>query len=328
MSSYGSVLVLGGTGFVGRAVCDAFAARGAEVVAAARRPPGGPGAHRFLRLDPTTTPAADLAERLDAVRPRTVVNTIGSIWGRTDREMWDAATLPTLRLLEALTLTTARPRLIHLGSVLEYGPVPPGTTVGPATVPRPDTAYGRAKLAATRAVLAACADGRAEGMVLRVANVAGPGTPPVSLLGRVAAALLAAGPGTGAPAVVELAPLRAHRDYIDVRDVADAVVAAAGSSVNGEAVDIARGEAVAVRALVDLLIEVSGVPATVRERPPVGEASAAAEDWLRVDTRPARELLGFAPRRSLEDAVRAYWRSLAPAATDAQENNSPIHPGG
>ncbi|MGW2055521.1 NAD-dependent epimerase/dehydratase family protein [Streptomyces sp. NPDC001840] len=310
------VLVLGGSGFVGREVCAAFAATGRQVIAASRNPvpssaPGNHPAVRALRLDLGAVPATALARLLDREKPGTVVNCVGSIWGRTAQDMVPSVVAPTERLLEALAMAAGRPRLVHLGSVLEYGPVAPGTTArGPA---RPDTPYGRAKLAATEAVLAAEAAGTADALVLRIANVAGPGTPDISLLGQVAARL-ATWDGGPEPVVVELSPLRAHRDYVDVRDVADAVVAAAdasaaGTSLTGRCVDIGRGEAVPVRELVQLLVAVSGVPVrlveTVRDEP--RGAAPAPADWMRVDTGPAAELLGWRPRRSLEDAVRAYW---------------------
>lgn len=302
------VLVLGGSGFVGREVCAAFVAAGRQVIAASRNPvPSAPGV-RALRLDLGVVPAAGLAGLLDRERPGTVVNCVGSIWGRTAQDMVPSVVAPTERLLEALAMAAGRPRLVHLGSVLEYGPVAPGTTArGPA---RPDTPYGTAKLAATEAVLAAHAAGTVDALVLRIANVAGPGTPDISLLGQVAARL-ATWDGGPEPVVVELSPLRAHRDYVDVRDVADAVVAAAGTSPTGRCVDIGRGEAVPVRELVQLLVAVSGVPVhlveTVRDDPRGGAPAPAPADWMRVDTGPAAELLGWRPRRSLEDAVRAYW---------------------
>ncbi|MER6912315.1 NAD-dependent epimerase/dehydratase family protein [Streptomyces sp. NPDC000594] len=322
----GSVVVLGGAGYVGRHVCAAFAALGHEVVRVGRRPPERPMPYRQLTLDLAGTDPEALAEALDAERPDTVVNCVGSIWGRTDDQMWSATAVPTLRLLDALARLATRPRLVHLGSVLEYGPVPPGTSVGADTTPRPDTAYGRSKLAASDAVLRATADGRVDGVVLRVSNVSGPGTPRISLLGQVAERLLAAD-GTGTEAVVELSRLSAHRDYVDVRDVADAVIAAAHAPAVPVPVAIGRGEAVSVRALVDLFIEVSGVPARVVERPapdpgpaqppPSGQSSPSPsgrrEDRLRVDTGPARALLGWEPRRSLRESVLDCWLDLARA---------------
>ncbi|MBB1243013.1 NAD(P)-dependent oxidoreductase [Streptomyces durbertensis] len=306
----GGVLVLGGSGFVGRHVCAAFAARGHRVLSVSRRP-GPDGAVRTVALD--LSRPGGLPELLAAERPSHVVNCVGSIWGRSDAEMSAACLLPTERLLAALAEAgTPRPGLVHLGSVMEYGPVPTGGTAGGTA--RPTTAYGRAKLAATEAVLRA----DPEAVVLRVANVSGPGTPPVSLLGRVAAQLaghLGGGPGAPPrrrPARVTLTPLAAHRDYVDARDVADAVVAAAVAepgAVAGRVLDLGRGVAVPVRELVELLIEVSGVPAELVETapPPAGGAPGPALDWLRVDPRPARDALGWHPRRSLKESLVDFW---------------------
>lgn len=327
----GGVLVLGGTGFVGRQVCAEFAAHGCRVLAASRNPqrpalPAHPGVRqvrlvqrvRQVRLDLGAASATtSLARLLDTERPSTVVNCVGSIWGRTADDMAPSIVAPAERLVDALALAAVRPRLVHLGSVLEYGPVAPGTTARGTA--RPDTPYGKAKLAATETVLAAHAAGTLDALVLRIANVAGRGTPGISLLGQVAARLAAWDGGTAGPVVVELSPLRAHRDYVDVRDVADAVVAAARTSVpaSGQVVDIGRGAAVPVRELVELLVAASGVPARLveveaeveRGGPRGGRPGAA--DWMRVDPGPARELLGWTPRRSLEDAVRAYWEQYA-----------------
>ncbi|MEV8594604.1 NAD(P)-dependent oxidoreductase [Streptomyces sp. NPDC052012] len=299
-----TVLVLGGSGFVGREVCRALAARGRRVLSAARGEHRTPGV-RTVRLDLSSADAVpQLTRLLDTEQPHAVVNCVGSIWGRTDAEMVPSIVTPTRHLLTALAAAAPRPRLVHLGSVLEYGPVPAGTTAREPA--RPDSAYGRAKLAATRAVLTAHAAGDVDALVLRVANVAGPGTPTVSLLGQVAARLMAQRPRPATD--IELSPLRAHRDYVDVRDVADAVVRATDPAVpaTGAVVDIGRGEAVPVRELVGLLIAVSGVPARVTERGAPGPA-----DWMRIDPTPAADLLGWHPRHSLEDAVRAYWQSLA-----------------
>lgn len=301
----GGVLVLGGSGFVGREVCATLAARGERVLSAARGPqgPAVPGV-RAVRLDLGADSAVGaLARLLDTSRPHTVINCVGSIWGLTEAELTPSIVAPTLRLLAALGRTAIRPRLVHLGSVLEYGPVPVGTTAREPA--RPVSTYGRAKLAATEAVLAAHSRGDVDALVLRVANVAGAGTPAVSLLGQVALTLAAAPPDTG-PVDVELSPLRAHRDYVDVRDVADAVIRATRPDVTaaGSVVDIGRGEAVSVRELLDLLIAVSGVPARVTER-----GAPGAPDWMCVDPGPARDLLGWRPRHSLTDAVRACWEA-------------------
>lgn len=300
-----SVLVIGGHGFVGRHVCDGFVRRGSRVVVAGRRPPARSSALPFVRLDLASLSAAEIAVELERFRPGIVINTVGSIWGRTADEMWSAATLPTERLIGAVAGLSFRPRLIHLGSVLEYGHVAPGTTVGPDTVPHPDTAYGRAKLAATETAVKAMRDGVVDGMVIRLANIAGPGAPAISLLGQVAERLKTAA-ARGENAELRLSPLSAFRDYVDVRDAADAVIAAALADCIGEIVNIGRGEAIPVRSLVDILIELSGIPTHVIEQ---GSKSLVA-DWLQLDIRPAKTVLGWQPRRPIVQSVRDYWTEV------------------
>ncbi|MFJ6696955.1 NAD-dependent epimerase/dehydratase family protein [Streptomyces sp. NPDC091272] len=300
------VLVAGGTGFVGRQLCAHLIAAGSEVTTIARRTPDFPLPGRLLTLDVTTASPGELADVIDAVRPHTVVNAIGSNWGIAERDMETNCTVPTRRLLDALRRATCRPYVVHLGSVLEYGPTLPGETTRTASPPRPTTAYGKAKLMASHAVLEAAAEGIVAAGVLRIANVAGPGTPAVSLLGRVAGGLADAVARDMLPAVVELSQLRAHRDYVDVRDVSDAVVAATRARVPGLVVPIGRGEAVPVRGLVDLLVEVSGVPAEVRELH-ADATGAVGDDWIQVDPLPARELLGWTAVRTLRESVSGLW---------------------
>lgn len=307
------VLVIGGSGFVGRAVDEHCRASGDDVVVAGRHlptdrsfdAPGSSSSAARLTLDLLRMSPESLAERMDSVAPDVVVNTVGSIWGRTDDEMWSAATLPTFNLLSALTRSSSAPMLVHLGTVLEYGRLAPGTTADPGSTPRPDSAYGRAKLAASTAVVEAHRRGDVEGCVLRVSNVCGPGAPRISLLGQVTEALLDAR-RTGRTAEVRMRPLTAHRDYVDVRDVADAVRLAGHPSHGGLTLDIGRGEAVGVRDLVELLIDVSGVPAHVIETGP----APTADDWMRVDPRPSREALGWIPTRRLRTSLMDYWEAV------------------
>lgn len=304
------VLVFGGTGFVGRRLCADLAASDADVLSVARTPPAEPCKHGFRALDLGTCPIEELVAFLREQSPDIIVNAIGSIWGLTDDQMERSCTTPTRRLVTALrqvqvqvqagTQAAWRPRLVHLGSVLEYGPIPQGGRTHPSLPARPDSAYGRAKLAATDEVLSAVRDGVVDATVLRLANVAGPGTPGVSLLGRVAARLADT---EAAEPVIELAALEAYRDYVDVRDVAEAVACAFQAPVTGQIIDIGRGEAVSVRSLVRSLIEVSGRPAELVEKP----ATAGGGDWIRVDPVPAQRLLGWSARYTPEDSVRALW---------------------
>ena len=265
-----------------------------------------------MALDLAGADLATLTGMLAAMRPRVVVNAAGAVWGVSDEELTASNVTLVRRLVAAMAGLPWRPRLVHLGSVHEYGPVPAGTPIREDTQPRPVSPYGRTKLLGTDAVLAAGWAGDIDATVLRVVNVSGPGTPARSLLGQVAHQLLAARDGTGR-AVLRLAPLRAHRDFVDVRDIAEAVCAASAASDPGPVANIGRGEAVSVRWLVDQLIAESGVPAEVIEHD--GQSAEAERgsgiEWQQVDIGTARRRLCWRPRRGLAESLAALWAHSA-----------------
>ncbi|MDL4815424.1 NAD-dependent epimerase/dehydratase family protein [Actinomadura opuntiae] len=306
----GPVLVLGATGFVGRHVCSAFLAAGREVVAVSRRAgrvPGAAGA-RPLALDAAAAGTADLTRLLTDLAPGTVVNAAGAFWGCTPAEMAVSNEVLVERVLDALARAPVRPRLVQLGTLHEYGAAPPGAALDEDAPLRPVSPYGQGKARAATAILAAAASGRVDAVVLRVSNAIGPGMPRQSLLGTVAAALAAA-PRAGGRAVLDLYALDAHRDFVDVRDVGGAVVAAADAPVAGKAINIGRGAAIGVREVVARLVATSGVAADVRERPPDRGAGHGGRDRQALDVGRAAELLGWKPRYGLDDSLRALWRA-------------------
>ncbi|MFC4907538.1 NAD-dependent epimerase/dehydratase family protein [Actinomadura gamaensis] len=313
-----SIVVLGASGFLGRHVRAALTAAGDRVTPVSRRGPDGIDLVRAGRDE-----LARLCAGADAV-----VNAAGAVWGGTGREMAELNADLVGRLVDVLTGLPRPPRFVQLGSAYEYGPTPLGVPVAEDWPPDPESVYGRTKLDGTRAVVRAVEDGGLDAVVLRVSVACGPGAPRVSLPGRVAAHLAAGG------GELRLAPLRAHRDLIDVRDVADAVLAAVdrprspagpprrpmaapdGLAVPGDpagaVINIGGGSAVPVRALVDLMIALSGVPVRVVEDagpPPdgadaTGRTARSGVHWQCLDTGRARRTLGWAPRRTLAESMR------------------------
>jgi dTDP-6-deoxy-L-talose 4-dehydrogenase [NAD(P)+] len=309
MSSHphgGTVLVLGGTGFVGRHMCAALAQAGYDVLAVAKHPAKNMPAVRFIPLDLAEAPPATLTDLIRAESPVTLVNAAGGIWGLNEDQMREGNVLLVERMLTALRLLGTRLKLVQIGTIMEYGPITPGVPIAETAPTEPGTVYGRTKLRATELVLAANRERLVDAVVLRVSNVSGPGSPQRSLLGLVADHLVRA--AEGAPAVVPLSPLTAERDYIDVRDVADAVVAAVRADLPaGQVINIGRGESVGVRSLVHRLIEISGVPAEVREQA-ASPAGRTDYEWLRADIGTARALLDWRPGRDLDDSLRDLWQ--------------------
>lgn len=301
-----SVLVLGATGGVGRHICSAFAQAGYLVHGAARRPSAAFPGDRFHAVDLASACLDSHPIAAVLARAGVVVNATGS-WSRDEGEMRTAH----IRLLEQVTGALARipgrPRLIHIGTIHEYGPVPDGTAIDEQVPLNPQLPYGCTKLAGSQVVLQAMAAGEVDGVVLRVANVFGPGTSQASFLGALAARLREA--DRSAP--LDLTISDARRDYVDVRDVATAVVAASSRPVVGEVINIGRGEALSMRDLVHEMVAATGrSPDVIHDQGSV--ASQGGGEWTKVDITLARRLLDWGPRYDVAESISAMVSALAP----------------
>jgi nucleoside-diphosphate-sugar epimerase len=202
-------------------------------------------------------------------------------------------------------LASAPVRLIHLGSAAEYGHVPAGNPVTESTDPRPVGPYGITKLAGTEIVRAA----RSDAVVLRVFNPIGPGMPASTLAGRVAAGLRG---GDGDDGEVRVGSLAAHRDFVDVRDVADAILAAAGSpGPLPPVLNVGSGRATPLREVVTCLTEIAGPGRRIVEEATGGSARSAEVSWQQADIGAIGRALGWAPATDLTTSLRDLWEDTA-----------------
>lgn len=314
-----SVVVLGGTGFVGRHICEAFAALGARVHPVSRTGGYGPARDRTpVRLDLLTAAPEEIAGLLDSTGADVVVNAAGRAW-RADEEQMAAGNAELVeRLVAALAERSGPPvRLVQVGSVHEYGAGEPDAATGEDHTPAPVTAYGHSKLRGARAVLRAASERGVDGVVLRVANVIGGGVPEGSLFGRVAAHLgdAARANARGEEAAeLRLPPLRVARDLVDAGDAAAAVLAAATApeaAVTGRVINVGRGVAVPMGGLINRMVALSGLQIPVVEDAE-GPPSRNDVAWQRLDIARAERLLGWRPRRSLDDSLRDLLASVLP----------------
>ena len=148
------VLVLGATGFLGRHICDAFTAAGHEVFRVSRGGSADP-AETGLALDLAATGPAELVALLARARPQVLVNAAATVWQQDPAAMRALNGEFVERLVGVLSASSARPRLVHLGSVHEYGPVPDGAELTERVQAAPTGVYGNTKLRGSRAVLRA-----------------------------------------------------------------------------------------------------------------------------------------------------------------------------
>ncbi len=289
------VLLIGGSGFIGSHVKTALEAdpRVASVATVTR-----------TELDLIADGPARIGPLLASIRPDAVVNCTGLLDGTTSM-LVAIHTQATAVLLDAIAAQPERIRLIRLGSAGEYGPIPWGTAAHEDQDCHPIGPYGISHLAATLLIQAAARDRGVDAVSLRVFNPIGPGGRGGSLLNRVAEGLLAARQDVSDSFTV--GNLDARRDMVDVRDVAEAVVAAATlARPLPPVINIGSGVAYSVRDTVSILCDLGGFQGTVHEDGP-GSTRSAGVPWTKADITLAESVLGWHPQRTLLDALHTVW---------------------
>jgi nucleoside-diphosphate-sugar epimerase len=295
------VLVIGAAGLIGRAVLAEARRTGTANAVVASTPAAVPDAY-VLRLSAAAVdPLARLLERL---QPAAIVNASGRTAGDSD-ELWQANVESVETILEAMRVAAPGARLVHLGSAAEYAATSAGTTDEEAPLDA-STPYAATKLAAFQLVSEA-ADAGVDTVVVRVFNPIGPGMPPTSLPGRAVRLLRDAVVGD-APAI-ELGPLDGVRDYVDLRDVATAVmVLAAGPRPAHRVYNVGSGRPTLVRDLVGMIAHRLGYTGEIHESsaasPRSNHVSRQVADTARIRS------TGWMPAVELGESVDALVASV------------------
>src|SRR5205814_9916408 len=123
-----------------------------------------------------------------------------------------------------------------------------------------------------------------------VFNVVGPGQSDGHVCGRFAAQL------ARRPQRLEVGSLKTTRDFIDVRDVAAALLLVSRKAEQGGVYNVASGRETPIRAVLAALLEVSGLTGQVDV---VSRAAQSAGVSRQVADVSRLTRLGFSPRRSL-----------------------------
>jgi nucleoside-diphosphate-sugar epimerase len=303
-------LVTGGNGFVGRHVLEALSAglpgipqSETEVIALGRRRAADGEGHRFVEAE--LNDPEGLREALRGLAPDYVIHTAGKTPPAADDELYRANFWSTTHLLAALRGLGKPMRIVLAGSAAELGPVAEADLpVGEDYAAEPVEAYGRSKLLATRGGLAERPP--LEVVAARIFNVIGPGLPATQAFGAFAARLAEPGPD---PVDLPVGRLDTRRDFIDVRDVARAMIALALQGRSGRVYHVGTGESRAIAEGLTFLIRSSGRsvverpdPALLRRPGPVD--SRAAIGRIVAET-------GWQPRIGFEESLRDLWREVS-----------------
>jgi len=290
-----SVLVTGGSGFIGRHVVDALRSGGDDVTVADRAPHPDPSVR--VVVGDLTEPGA--VERALAEGTTAVVHlaALTSVLGSIERpvETYRTNVGVTAALLE-------RCRVLGVGSFVlaSTNAVVGGGASGPCiderTPMRPLTPYGATKAAAEMLLSASDAAYNVRGVALRFSNVYGTGMAAKdSVVARIMRAAVSGATfdiyGDGAQ----------ERDYVFAGDVVDAVRLALDSDARGALV-IGSGRSTSVLELLERARAVTGAALPARHVP----AKEGEMPGVRLDPSRARAL-GWSATVGLDAGLTRVW---------------------
>jgi nucleoside-diphosphate-sugar epimerase len=303
-------LLTGASGFVGRHVLAALEARRDElappettIVVLGRRCPSGWPEAQFVRAD--LLDSSGLRRTIKEIAPDYVIHTAGKTPPAPDDELYQVNFWGTMHLLSALRSLRKPMRLVLSGSAAELGNVDASELpVGEDYPCDPRDAYGRSKWLATVRGLAD--ESKLEVIVGRVFNPIGPGIPETQAFGRFAARLSEPGPD---PLTLSVGDLEPRRDFIDVRDVARAMILLAEHGHSRHAYHIGTGNSHRVRDGLDHLIALSGRKVNVQVDPSLRIRRGPADS--RADISRIVAHTGWRPQISWEESLADLWSEAA-----------------
>jgi len=311
------IVVTGGTGHLGQFVVAELCAQGHDVACLARRPTDHPTIPGVAWERPVQTIACDLGDPagVEAARPTLaqaefVVHLAAHVPAQTsaNRPEDADATLNanvhgTIALLDALAGSRKLKGFVYASTFEVYG-TPHAGPIDEDHPTEPVGYYGVTKLCGEKyAALAARTRGFACSS-LRLPAIYGPGDTLSRAIGNFARA---AADGTPIEIAGDGEDLR---ELIFVTDAAEAVSQAIASGVSG-VFNVGSGRGYSIREMAEAALRAGDGKSELRH----GDRVKPRLDYV-LDVKRARDELGWTPRTSLEDGVRAQleWvRSVAPA---------------
>lgn len=304
-----TIVIIGGTGFVGSAVASALVERGAAVTVLARL---GSSLHRIANLGDRISvhqyynakPGA-LTKALLEMAPRVVVDTaIHRVPGhatepRYAADFFAANTAIAFEVSEALRIVKPD---VFIQSTSQYEHRWTGGAIPEECALDPESFYGVAKAAATMIYRQATRDWGFPLTTLRLFTVYGPGEPAYRL---VPSAIKAGLSGHTLPLTAQTI----EHDWVFIDDVVDAYLAAINLRMTHGTFNVATGLGTSNLQIVRLVEKALGRMIPVD---PGAFAPRAVdhEHWY-ADISRSKEKLGWSPKIGIDEGIRrtvAYWR--------------------
>ncbi len=278
---------------------------------------------RFSYTQVSLLETGRLRDLLNSFQPQCIFHLASALSSAQDRDLLRSNVAGTASLMDAVSEARIQGTLVIVGSSSGvYGEI--GSPPIPESAPcSPGDIYSATKLAAEHVTRIKAGHGGFAFINARIFNIVGPGQMESHVCGRFAAQL--ASPTSPSLSVLKVGRLSTTRDFIDVRDVADALLLLSQSGKPGGTYNVASGRETPIHFVLTELIRLSGWTGQVET------ADERQADIMRHFADIGRlEQLGFAARypisASLEDVLRYYRESSSQPALTRERQAYPDAP--
>ena len=332
------VLVTGAQGFIGRFVVDQLLNENVEVLAIGRSPENHLTFTHVITLGNTQRPAplpvsiqqtlseskyyryqaVDLIDRtgidnvIASFEPNWVIHLASGLRGDPTEKLIAGNIVGTTNLIDSLNSVGNCEKLVIASTCGVYGSLSPGE---PAFVEsathRPADFYSASKSAME--ILTRNLAHRYELPTVwgRIFNVVGPGQDERHVCGRFVSVATEILRGTKTPEM-EVGNLDSTRDFIDVRDVAKAMILICKAGVDGTSYNVCNGIEIRISHILDCVLEAAGLADSIR----VNVLPSRDSDVSRnVGDNSAVKAIGYEPEFDISKAIKdlmSYYLHFEP----------------
>ena len=288
------ILVTGSSGFVGQHLSRFLKSVGDEVIPCPG--PVGPAA-----LD--VTDGESVLKRIGEAQPEAIVHLAGVssvAWSHANpTETFLVNTLGTVNVLRGVREGAPKARLLLVGSGEMYGRLTKGHRAREDDPLRPLSPYAASKCSAEEAARQFAASYGLHVVCARPFNHLGAGQAPQFVVPSFAKQIIEVKRGQREP-IIEVGDLSPIRDFLHVEDVIRGYRLLLTAGEPAAAYNVCSGEPVAIRSLLDQMLEIAGVQVEVRVGP--RRLRPAEISWLVGDAARIRSL-GWAVQRTTRAAL-------------------------